>query len=135
MREDTTRTRSPAPDAGDAGATDAAEHPFGDLSGAAREAVRSPADPRLDAHLARLGLVDGPPTAPAPAPSHAPAAAAGVPDPQLAALQAEVERLRSAGSDHEATIARLTERAARATWLGTAGIVVGVLGIIVALIR
>jgi len=47
----TTRRRSTIDD--DAASEDG---PFGDLSKAARDAVRQPADPRLEAQIARLGL-------------------------------------------------------------------------------
>jgi hypothetical protein len=51
--DDTHTTRGPAPEGG---AASPDEEPFGDLSKAARDAVRQPADPRLEAQIARLGL-------------------------------------------------------------------------------
>jgi hypothetical protein len=51
--DDTPTTRRPSP-TDDETAPD--DEPFGDLSKAAREAVRQPADPRLEAQIARLGL-------------------------------------------------------------------------------
>jgi hypothetical protein len=108
------------------------EQLFGDLSGMAREAVRSPPDPRLDAHLRFRGLGDTTepvPVGPAPVPE---VAAAEVPSAERAATPAQVEldQLR-------ATVARLqtatTETADRIRQLT---FVIGVLAIatVVALI-
>jgi hypothetical protein len=60
-----------------------------ELSRIAREAVRQPADPRLDKQLARMGLSDAPaPTAPA---ASGPAAI----DPTVEGLQRRLRRLES----------------------------------------
>jgi hypothetical protein len=40
------------------------DQPFGDLSEAARGVVHEPADPRLEKHLARIGLAEGDPSRP-----------------------------------------------------------------------
>ena len=124
------------------------EQLFGDLSGIAREAVRSPADPRLDAHLAFLGLADAP-AADAPAgtgvagdPRQAaepvavmvaePAVVVDQPagDASRSTLQADVDQLR-------VSVARLqTEAATHADRLRQLTFVIGVLAIatVVALI-
>jgi hypothetical protein len=85
------------------------DQPFGDLSGVAREAVRQGADPRLDAHLARLGLTGDAAPASRPARASDPAAddaarqasaelAASVTAmaSRLAALETQVQRLGGA---------------------------------------
>ncbi|HEV8403696.1 MAG TPA: hypothetical protein VGQ31_11765 [Candidatus Limnocylindrales bacterium] len=61
-----------------------------ELSRIAREAVRQPADPRLDSELARMGLGGDDAVDPHPAPSRARAAAIG---PELEGLHKEVQRL------------------------------------------
>ena len=60
-----------------------------ELSRIAREAVRQPADPRLDKQLERMGLTD----APAPPASQAKANAAV--DPTVEALQGRLRRVES----------------------------------------
>jgi hypothetical protein len=60
-----------------------------ELSRIAREAVRQPADPRLDKQLERMGLTD------APAPTAAPPAAPVATDPRVEALQGRVRRVES----------------------------------------
>ena len=60
-----------------------------ELSRIAREAVRQPADPRLDKQLERMGLTD----APAPAPSSKSAHLAI--DPALEALRGRLRRIES----------------------------------------
>ena len=63
-----------------------------ELSRIAREAVRQPADPRLDKQLERMGLTD------APAPAAPPAAAAQVAtDLTVEALQGRLRRVESIG--------------------------------------
>ena len=59
------------------------EQPFGDLSEAARGVVHEPADPRLEKHLARIGLGDAEAAAAARAP-------AGSVDPGIAGQLAEI---------------------------------------------
>jgi hypothetical protein len=87
---------------------------FGDLSGIARDAVRSPADPRLEAHLAFLGLGEEPVAAMGePAAASAPAmrpAEAPVPPPasELEQLQATVARLERTVAELEARLRQLT---------------------------
>ena len=60
------------------------EQPFGDLSEAARGVVHEPADPRLEKHLARIGLGDAEAAAAARAP-------AGSVDPGIAGQLAEIK--------------------------------------------
>jgi hypothetical protein len=72
--------------------------PPDELSHIAREAVRQPADPRIDAHLARMGLTgDTDAAAPAPAAAAAKPASPTVPDltPEVAALRASVTALEA----------------------------------------
>lgn len=65
-----------------------------DLSEAARAVVRDAGDPRIDAHLAALGLGPDPaPEAPASRPVQPVQAA---PDPELAALRLQVAELEAA---------------------------------------
>jgi hypothetical protein len=61
-----------------------------ELSRIARQAVRQPADPRLDAELARMGLGDSDPIDSHPAQSRARATAIG---PELEALHQDIRRL------------------------------------------
>jgi hypothetical protein len=70
--------------------------PPDELSHIAREAVRQPADPRIDAHLARMGLT-GDADAAVEAPSVAKPASPTVPDltPEVAALRASVTALEA----------------------------------------
>jgi len=60
-----------------------------ELSRIAREAVRQPADPRLDKQLERMGLTD------APAPTAATAKALVAIDPTVEALQGRLRRVES----------------------------------------
>jgi hypothetical protein len=60
------------------------EQPFGDLSEAARGVVHEPADPRLEKHLARIGLGDAEAAAAARAP-------AGAVEPGIAGQLAEIK--------------------------------------------
>ena len=59
-----------------------------ELSRIAREAVRQPADPRLDKQLERMGLIDAPTTA-------AQAKARTAIDPTVEALQGRLSRVES----------------------------------------
>lgn len=60
-----------------------------DLSAAARAVVRDPGDPRIDAHLAALGLADDAPPAPARRAAEDRAAA------EMTALQARIDVLEA----------------------------------------
>ena len=60
-----------------------------ELSQIAREAVRQPADPRLDKQLERMGLTD------APTPTHSPASAQTTIDPTVEALERRLRRVES----------------------------------------
>jgi len=60
------------------------EQPFGDLSEAARGVVHEPADPRLEKHLARIGLGDAEAAAAARTP-------AGAVEPGVAGQLAEIK--------------------------------------------
>jgi uncharacterized membrane protein len=62
-----------------------------ELSRIAREAVRQPADPRLDKQLERMGLTDAPAPAPPASPSSVPVAS----DPTVEALGRRLRRLES----------------------------------------
>ena len=68
-----------------------ATHPPTDaeLSRIAREAVRQPADPRLDKQLERMGLTDAPATSAPPAASHEAI------DPTVEALTGRLRRVES----------------------------------------
>ena len=60
-----------------------------ELSRIAREAVRQPADPRLDKQLERMGLTDAPATTASQAKAHAAI------DPTVEALQGRLRRVES----------------------------------------
>ena len=60
-----------------------------ELSRIAREAVRQPADPRLDKQLERMGLTDAPTTTASQAKAHATI------DPTVEALQGRLRRVES----------------------------------------
>jgi hypothetical protein len=62
------------------------DQPFGDLSEAARGVVHSPADPRLEKHLARIGLSEGDPASP-----RSSSASDGAAMEQLARLQSSLD--------------------------------------------
>lgn len=112
------RRRTAAPEPPQDPATDAdpgQEQLFGDLSGIAREAVRSPADPRLDAHLAFLGLGDGPPEEPATSSAATPVSPAA--DPGRAALQAEVDHLRATVARLQTTATEMADRLRQLTFV------------------
>jgi hypothetical protein len=82
-----------------------------ELSRIAREAVRQPADPRLDKQLARMGLTDDPVV------SAPPTARATATDPALKALQGRVRLLETV------------------VWLLVAAVVILTAALIVLLIR
>jgi len=73
-----------------AGKTSRPDQPFGDMSEAAREVVHSPADPRLDKHLARIGLAEAAPATSASAASRPPTAQTD------GALESQVLEIRGA---------------------------------------
>lgn len=85
MEPDETPMRPPQPTKGEAAhaPTDA------ELSRIAREAVRQPADPRLDKQLERMGLTD------APAPPAPPTGAPVTIDPTVEALGRRLRRVES----------------------------------------
>jgi hypothetical protein len=104
------------------------------LSEAARGAVRQPADPRIDAHLAHLGLTDGPaPARPARGASSAePAAPAPPPAPDLTPEVQRLETLiRSLEAAHDATTTRVRSLA----WSVLAIGIVAFLALVAAVIR
>jgi hypothetical protein len=124
------------------------------LSRAAREAVRQPADPRLEKSFARLGLFtdEETPAAPprpgepvpdpgrGPAPAPAPARPAPVvptvgsisPAVDLDPLRADVSALQAAVSAVQASADRLESRLGTVTWLAMALLVaVGLLAVVV----
>lgn len=151
---DRSRRRTAAPGAPKAPPAQDQEELFGDLSGIARDAVRSPADPRLDTHLAFLGLsespADDPPADDAPAeespgipvlvpePSATPAMAtpasavvgATPADGAKTTSQSEVDQLRTAVARLQTASAETADRLRQLTF------VIGVLAIatVVALI-
>jgi hypothetical protein len=109
------------------------EQLFGDLSGMAREAVRSPADPRLDTHLRFLGLGDASEPASTPSPQDGtgtPVMDVPEPDSGRAALQTEIDHLRAAVARLQTTATETSDRIRQLTF------VIGVLAIatVVALI-
>lgn len=122
MRDDVTDA-APAP--ADPAAEEAAR--AAELSRAAREAVRQPADPRIDRQLARMGLApsDG-------QPPEAPQAAS----PGRGVRPGELERLDAALADAEATVARLGRRLNALTWVVTIeGVAIALLALVVLLVR
>ena len=107
---------------------------FGDLSGMAREAVRSPADPRLDAHLAFLGLAQEPvPTNAETADEPAPAAPTS--EPSIPLAMGELEQLRATLARLERTVAEAEVRVRQLTFvIGLFGIA-SALALIISLVR
>jgi hypothetical protein len=122
VRDDVTDA---APSPADPAAEEAAR--AAQLSRAAREAVRQPADPRIDRQLARMGLApsDGePPEAP-----QAPSPGRGVPPDEMG-------RLEAALVDAEATVGRLGRRLNALTWVVTIeGVAIALLALVVLLVR
>jgi hypothetical protein len=94
MADQSPRRTQPAPTQDEARTTD--DLPPDELSHIAREAVRQPADPRIDAHLARMGLTGDPDVAATP-PTAAKPAPPTLPDlaPEVAALRASVTALEA----------------------------------------
>jgi hypothetical protein len=120
------------------------------LSRAAREAVRQPADPRLEKSFARLGLFTDEetpaapprPGEPVPDPGRGPAPARPAPvvpavgsiSPavDLDPLRADVSALQAAVSAVQASADRLESRLGTITWLAVALLVaVGLLAVVV----
>jgi uncharacterized membrane protein len=83
MEPDKTPMRPPQPTKAEPAPSDA------ELSRIAREAVRQPADPRLDKQLERMGLTD------APAPPASPASPRIAIDPTVEALGGRLRRVES----------------------------------------
>ena len=102
-----------------------------ELSRAAREAVRQPADPRIDRQLARMGLA----TEDAPPPedgARVPARVVRAED--LARLEDELAEAREAAADAQARLGRADRRLQLLTWAVTIeGIAVAVLAVLVLL--
>src|SRR6187200_2658390 len=82
--DETPMSRPPSPKADPTPTPTEAE-----LSRIAREAVRQPADPRLDKQLERMGLTDAPAAAPSPAKADVTI------DPTVEALQGRLRRVES----------------------------------------
>lgn len=102
MRDDVSEVPARATDPGDDEAARAAE-----LSRAAREAVRQPADPRIDRQLARMGL--------APDDSAGQAGDLRVPARPVRAEELEAARAEAAAS--AAALSSAGERLRRMTWI------------------
>ena len=88
--DDTPMSRPPSPKAEPAPTPSEAE-----LSRIAREAVRQPADPRLDKQLERMGLTDVPAAHPAAAVPAAPATTPATSDPRIGELERRLRRVES----------------------------------------
>jgi hypothetical protein len=99
-----------------------------ELSRAAREAVRQPADPRIDRQLARMGLA----TDEAPTPedgARVPARVVRAED--LARLEDELAEAREAAADAQARLGRADRRLQQLTWAVTIeGIAVALLAVL-----
>jgi hypothetical protein len=96
-----------------------------ELSRAAREAVRQPADPRIDRQLARMGL----------APDDAPVEAG---DPRGPARPVRAEELEAARADAAASSAALSDartRLGRLTWIAALEAIAIVALVILLLVR
>ena len=99
-----------------------------ELSRAAREAVRQPADPRIDRQLARMGLAtdDAPPPEDG---ARVPARVVRAED--LARLEDELAEAREAAEDAQARLGRADRRLQLLTWAVTIeGIAVAVLAVL-----
>jgi hypothetical protein len=102
-----------------------------ELSRAAREAVRHPADPRIDRQLARMGLAtdDGPPREEG---ARVPARVVRAED--LARLEDELAEARDAAADAQTRLAVADRRLQLLTWAVTLeGIAVAILAVVVLL--
>jgi uncharacterized membrane protein len=88
--DETPMSRPPAPKADPTPTPSEAE-----LSRIAREAVRQPADPRLDKQLERMGLTDAPAAHPTAASSVAPTTGPVAEDPRFADVERRLRRVES----------------------------------------
>lgn len=104
-----------------------------ELSRAAREAVRHPADPRIDRQLARMGLAE--PTedgSPGEDGGRIPARVVRAED--LVRLEDELAEAREAAADAQARLARADRRLQLLTWAMTIeGIAIAILAVLVLL--
>jgi hypothetical protein len=103
-----------------------------ELSRAAREAVRHPADPRIDRQLARMGLAESTEEPPREDGARVPARVVRAED--LARLEDELAEAREAAADAQARLARADRRLQLLTWAVTIeGIAVAILAVLVLL--
>ena len=81
-----------------------------ELSRAAREAVRQPADPRIERQLARMGLApdDAPGESSGPTDAAATSSRRGAADEEVAALRSSVDALRASADEAASRIRSLT---------------------------
>jgi hypothetical protein len=99
-----------------------------ELSRAAREAVRQPADPRIDRQLARMGLATD--EAP-PAGDSARVPARVVRAEDLARLEDDLAEAREAAADAQARLGRADRRLQQLTWAVTIeGVAVALLAVL-----
>ena len=104
-----------------------------ELSRAAREAVRHPADPRIDRQLARMGLTESTEDA-TPREDGARVPARVVRAEDLVRLEDELAEAREAAADAQARLARADRRLQVLTWAVTIeGIAVAILALLVLL--
>ena len=104
-----------------------------ELSRAAREAVRHPADPRIDRQLARMGLA-GSTGDDTPREDGARVPARVVRAEDLVRLEDELAEAREAAADAQARLARADRRLQLLTWAVTIeGIAVAILAVLVLL--
>jgi hypothetical protein len=131
-------TAAPEPPKDPATPSAGQEQLFGDLSGIAREAVRSPADPRLDAHLKFLGLGDAPEPRPATTTADrvgSPVMSAPEPEAGRSGLQAEVEQLRGAVARLQTEATRSADRLGQLTFVIAVLAIATVVALIVGIVR
>lgn len=104
-----------------------------ELSRAAREAVRHPADPRIDRQLARMGLTESTEDdTPREDGARLPARVVRAED--LVRLEDELAEAREAAADAQARLARADRRLQVLTWAVTIeGIAVAILAVLVLL--
>jgi hypothetical protein len=104
-----------------------------ELSRAARDAVRHPADPRIDRQLARMGLTESTEVA-TPREDGARVPARVVRAEDLVRLEDELAEAREAAADAQARLARADRRLQVLTWAVTIeGIAVAILAVLVLL--
>jgi hypothetical protein len=102
-----------------------------ELSRAAREAVRHPADPRIDRQLARMGLADDDAAAPG---DGGRVAARVVRAEDVERLEAALAEAQAASADAQARLARADRRLQLLTWAVTLeGIAVAILAVLLLL--